>query len=329
MTRPPTFDAVGGIADVTVGSYGRADARATLNLPLARDLALRVSGLTRYQPGLGRNLTDGARVNGHDVQGGRAALLWKPDERLMLFATADLTLEDSTPRYPQQFVADPALPGRFTNVFARPEGAIDRFRSADTDPLNATRTGGGSLRLDFRPGGVAVSAITGYSRLHSEIGFDQTAGAPGAGANVILLQDQRQHSFSQEVQLSGALFGGRVELIGGAFYFDEHNDQLTAVSFATPTGTTVARFRNGDFFNAPSHGAGTSGNWSPYRPALDTDSYSAFASATGQLGSKARLTAGLRITAERKRYDVQFLTALDTVLVLPDGRRAERRIAQR
>ena len=214
------------------------------------------------------------------------------------------------------------------NEFVKPGGDIDAFESADTDPLNRTDTGGISLRIDYRGGGLTASSITGYRALRSQIGFDQTANPPGSGSNVILLQDQHQHSFSQELQLAGSAFGARMDWLVGGFYFSEHNDQLTAVSLATPTGSD-ARFRNHDFFNAPSRGNAPTGNWSPYEPRLDTDSYSAFGSATLPVGARAHVTAGLRYTDERKRYVVRFLTAPETVLVLPDGRVARRRIAER
>lgn len=329
VTQRPTFDRVGGAADVTVGSYRRIDARGTLNLPVSSTLGLRVSGLSRNQRGWGRNLTDGAYVNGQGVQAGRLALLWEPDTRLSVFATADVTLDRSGPRFPQRFVADPDRAGRFLNRFVAPQGSIDRFDSADTDPLGTTDTGGASLRIDYRLGGTTLSSISGYRALRSRIGFDQTANPPGQGANIILLQDQRQHSISQEVQLAGAGWGGAVAWLAGGYAFFEHNDQLTAVSFATPTGTGAARFRTGDFFRAPSRAATVGGNWSPYAPALDTTSYSAFGSATASLLPRLRLTLGLRYTDERKRYDVRFLTAPDAVLVLPDGRVARRRIRER
>lgn len=328
VSKRPEFGAVSGIVDLTAGSYRRIDARATLNLPLASNLAMRVSGISRNGGGWGRNLTNAARVNTQDVQGGRITVLWEPDARLSLFATADLTIDRSSPRFPQRFVASATTPGRYTNAFAAPNGDIDDFTSADTDPLNRTDTGGASLRADYKLGDFTASSITGYRSLRSQIGFDQTATAPGVGSNVILLQDQRQHSFSQELQLTGTALAGHLDLLAGLYYFNEHNDQLTAVSFATPTGTSLARFRNDDFFNAPSRGVGTSGSWSPYEPRLDTDSYSAFASVTGHIG-RAGVTGGLRYTSERKRYAVRFLTAPDTVLVLPDGQRAERAIAAR
>jgi len=327
VMKRPSFDGVGGIADVAAGSYGRFDARATLNLPLAPNLALRLSGLSRDQAGWGRNLTNGERVNGQDVKGGRASLLWEPAAGLEIYATADISIDRSGPRFPQQFLPDPSNPGRYTNMFATPDGDIDDFRSADTQPLGRTDTGGASLRIDYHVGGGTLSSITGYRVLRSRIGFDQTANAPGVGSNVTLLQDQRQHSFSQEVQFTDTILDGRLDLLGGLYYFSEHNDQLTAVSLATPVGSPDAWFRNGDFFNAPSRGSGTTGNWSPYLPRLDTESYAAFATATARLGARASISAGLRYTNERKRYDVRFLTAPDTVLILPDGRRAERRIA--
>lgn len=328
VTKRPTFDRFGGNADLTLGSYGRIDARAAVNLPLSGDLAARVSAISRNQRGWGRNLTNDARVNTQDLQGGRVSLLWEPTTDISLSATADATRDRSTPRYPQRFVADPLVPGRYTNRFVKPGGDIDAFESADTDPLNRTDTGGASLRIDYRGGGLTASSITGYRALRSQIGFDQTANPPGIGSNVILLQDQHQHSFSQELQLAGSAFGARMDWLVGGFYFSEHNDQLTAVSLATPTGSD-ARFRNHDFFNAPSRGNVPTGNWSPYEPRLDTDSYSAFGSATLSVGARAHVTAGLRYTDERKRYVVRFLTAPEAVLVLPDGRAARRRIAER
>ena len=54
----PTDNRAGGVADVTLGSYRRLDMRATMNLPLARDLAMRVSAISRNARGWGRNLTN-------------------------------------------------------------------------------------------------------------------------------------------------------------------------------------------------------------------------------------------------------------------------------
>ncbi len=324
-TRPDT-ERLGGMADVTLGSYRRLDARATVNLPLGDDLAVRVSGLTRNQRGWGQNFTNGEYVNGQETQAGRVSLLWQATPDVTVYATADVTRDRSGPRFPQRFVSGSA---GVTNDFVAPGGDIDNFTSADTDPLGDTDTGGASLRVDARLGGATLSSITGYRVLHSRIGFDQTANAPGVGANVILLQDQHQHNFSQELQLAGDAFGGKLEWLGGLYYFNEHNDQLTAVSFGVPTGTTAARYLTDDFFAAPSRGTGTSGNWSPYEPRLDTDSYSAFGSATLALGAQTHVSGGLRYTNERKRYDVSFLTAPGTVLVLPDGRAARRQIAAR
>ncbi|SEJ67274.1 iron complex outermembrane recepter protein [Sphingomonas sp. OV641] len=328
VMKRPSLDRASAVADIAVGSYGRTDARTAANIPVTDTIALRVSAIARHQQGWGRNLTNGARVNGQDLLGARAAILWAPSPAATIYATLDLTRDRSGPRFPQRFAPDPERPGRYTNTFLAPEGDIDAFPSADTDPLNSTDTGGVSLRADYRFAGATLTAITGYRWLQSRIGFDQTANPPGSGANVILLQDQDQHSFSQEVHLAGDALAHRVEWLVGAYYFSEHNDQLTGISLATPTGPD-ARFRKADFFNAPSRGAGSSGNWSPYEPRLDTSSYALFGSATMALGDRTRVTAGLRYTNESKRYAVSFLSAPDVVLALPDGRPARRRIASR
>jgi iron complex outermembrane receptor protein len=327
VTRDPSVHAAEAEVDMTLGSYGRFDLRGTANLPLGDATALRVSLLSRTQRGWGRNLTDGARVNGQDVQGGRAKLLWQPAADLRVLATMDYTDEDSTPRFPQAFLADPVRPGRFLNRFTAPGGDVDNFTSADTDSLNVTRSGGASLRIEYDTGGVQLRSISAYRALQSRIGFDQTARAPGQ-SNIILLQDQHQRNWSQELQASGSTLGGALHYVAGAYWFGEHNDQLTAVSNAVPAGTNAARFATHDFFAAPVRGAAPNGNWSPYLPVLDTRSAALFASATLTPLAHLSLSAGLRWTREHKRYSVRFLSAPDTTYVLPDGTVAARTIAR-
>lgn len=325
VTRDPEIGGHDAMIDTTIGSYRRFDVRGTANLPLGEQAALRVSLLSRTQRGWGRNRTDGAHVNGQNVQAGRAKLLWQPAEAVKLIATVDYSDEGSAPRFPQAFRADPANPGRFLNQFVAPDGDIDNFRSADTDPLNITRTGGASLRAELDTGGVKISSITAYRALQSRIGFDQTAAQPGVGTNIILLQDQHQHSWSQEVQASGTAAGGRIDYAGGIFLFAEHNDQLTAVSSAVPAGAG-ARYATHDFFAAPSRAASGTGNWSPYLPELDTRSFSAFGSLNFAATERFSLTAGLRFTREGKDYSVRFLSAPGVTYVLPGGQVAARTI---
>ncbi len=324
VTRAPSLDRVDGAADVTVGSYRRFDLRGTLNLPIAPNAAIRMSAISRLQRGWGRNLTNGARVNGQDVQAGRFALLWEPAAALSVTLRGDYMDEGSAPRFPQRFLPDPNTPGRYLNDFARPNGDIDNFTSADTMPLNDTRTGGASLTVRYQQGALSLSSITAYRALRSRIGFDQTANAPGL-ANVILLQDQRQHSYSQELQLGLGEAGDPLSLTAGLFGFREHNDQLTAVSAAVPSGPD-ARYLTEDFFASPSRGAGGTGNWSPYEPRLDTRSASAYASLAWRPLPALGLSAGLRYTDESKAYSVRFLSAPGTTYVLPDGRVAARTI---
>lgn len=326
-TKTPDTGRVGGVIEAIAGSYRRLDVKGTLNLPLSNTAAVRLSGISRTQRGWGRNLVDGSAVDGQDVQGGRMSLSWEPSEHFAMFATLDYSDEHSAPRFPQQFVPDPARPGRFLNVFRALNGTIDNFSSADTDPVNDMRTGGVSLRLERRLGTFTLASITGYRALRSTIGFDQTANTPGVGANIILLQDQKQHNLSQELQVAGDALGGKLRLLGGLYYFNEHNDQFTGVSNATPVGTVGARYRTRDYFAAPSR-VGVDGNWSPYLPTLDTDSWAAFASTTLSVLEGTKLTAGLRYTRENKRYHVRFLSAPGVTYVLPDGRVAARVLAE-
>lgn len=321
VTRAPDLTRTEGVADVTVGSYRRFDVRGTLNLPITSDLALRVSGISRLQRGWGHNLTNGDHVNGQDVQGGRFALLWQPSDALSVTLRGDFADEGSAPRYPQRFLPDPQRPGRYLPVFAEPDGDIDNFTSPDTLPLNDTRTGGASLTVRYRTGKLNLSSITAWRALHNAIGFDQTANPPGQ-TNVILLQDQNQHTISQEFQLGLGDAEDRWSLTAGLFGFWEHNDQLTAISLAGPDG----RYHNEDFFTYPSRSGGPTGNWSPYLPQLDTRSASAYASLSWRPVQALSLSAGLRFTDEIKTYRVRFLSGPGVTYVLPDGRLAARTI---
>ncbi|NCY26765.1 MAG: hypothetical protein EBX37_18620, partial [Alphaproteobacteria bacterium] len=67
---------------------------------------------------------------------------------------------------------------------------------------------------------MALKSITAYRNQDWNIGLDLD------GSPVIIFEPsivQKQHQFSQELQLSGKAIAGRLNWLVGAYYFNEHS----------------------------------------------------------------------------------------------------------
>lgn len=210
------------------------------NAPLISDtLALRLSGYDRRDPGYIDDAQLGLRnVNRSDVDGGRAALLWKPTSQLAVNATAviqDLKSngtsdEDVTPLGNGLVAADGQY--RQTRYTAEPLDMHYRLYSvtANYDMQWAT----------------LVSA-TGYSTLHQTALVDQTdafgpligevLGVPNVGFSVG--SELFLHKITQEIRLESPE-STNIEWRAGFFFTREHSDRNEPSSvFLTPSQSVI------------------------------------------------------------------------------------------
>src|SRR5690606_8550978 len=101
ISRAPRADGDGSLA-LTAGNIGQLEARGSVSLPLASDVAIELSALAKRRGCLGHRVHDAACVGSIERHSGRAYLRWTPDDNLTLDLIADVTVGRShmVPNHP-------------------------------------------------------------------------------------------------------------------------------------------------------------------------------------------------------------------------------------
>ena len=296
-------------ASVTYGSDNLTVVKGTANLPFSDAVALRVSVGYFGQDGYVRRTFDGKMLGNSNRFAGRAALRIKPSDSW----TVDLGFDGTTARENGPAMSliginygkttDPATPpfadisNTIANVMAG--GGFVPCATAAA-PLNLAVAGCYDNRYVLGPDANAGTApsysnsdiwgvsmvntvaltddldlksITAYRKL------DGTFARDGDGSPVVIAQfydSIKQEQFSQEVQLLGKSFDGKLNWILGGYYFKESGVNVNRLLF------TISEFQSGGAFR--------------------NESFAAFGQGTYELTDTLKLTAGLRWTHDRKAF---------------------------
>lgn len=151
-------------------------------------------------------------------------------------------------------------------------------------PENETEVYGVSATVAWDLGDFELKSISGYrgfnASFNNDVDFSQYIVA--ANLNSVYEQDQ----FSQELQLVGSLFDGKVDVVLGAYYFEEEAreliDLLTSVAVAN-------NFPNAPWFLRDDRNA-------------SNESKAVFGQLTWHPTDKLHITGGLRYTEDQKDY---------------------------
>lgn len=203
-----------GLADLglTGSDSIRQRYNVMVNIPIVTDkLALRAVGFYRHEEGYLDNVGTGVRNSNTLVDwGGRAALLWRPNERLSIKLLG--SYEDSDPR--DSSLTSPAL-GREKRISDQP----DRFTGKQTI-ANATI----EYEFDF----AKVTSSTTYSHFDQRFWVDLAGTfAPGSyvGAPIAFGLDAngRDDVVVQETRLVSSL-DGPFQFVLGSYYLNRRRD---------------------------------------------------------------------------------------------------------
>ena len=301
-------------ADVTTGSFDRADIKAMLNLPLISDrLMMRLNLASLNQDGYGQRFADGTDGANHNTLAARLLLHGVLTDSL----TADLAVDASHKRghggletLADVNPADPNL--AFYNSLLTSQGLApvdsrwitanphDTWAGERNEDDNDNR--GVALTLNDRLGDVTLRSITAYRRLEAHTGYSFLPSPyPVAEQELNLHQSQ----WSQELQLLGSAFDGRLDWIGGLFYFREKASDYENVPFFQPIVATA----DGGFVRVP-------GGFSFVSFISQiTDSYAAYGQGTYRFTDQLSATLGARFTWERKDLE----SYLSGAFIRPDG----------
>jgi len=278
-----------GVASAVVGSRDWAEFRGWVNVPLEDNLFARISLNAKSQDGWATRIGDGEVFGDRESISGRARVLWIPSETVEVDLSFDISHGRGTSNpislagigslgfYPPDFNQDDYIPENPYTTYAGFEAGND----IDVWGLS------GTVNWDVADN-VSLKSITAYRTLKQITGNDFD-GSPIFGIDQIQATDQWQ--FSEELQLSGLSFEGKLNWMLGLFYFKENVDQAIPIHLFTPTALNQVNY-------------------------LDIENIAGFGQATLQLTNQFSITAGARHTYEKKEQTINnfFLAAREQLL---------------
>lgn len=227
-SKAPSFN-FEGRAEVSVGSLGFKQAKASISGPLGETVAARFGVAATGRRGTIYNVATGNYLNEQDNIGLRGAILWRASDTLDLTLSADYNRQDPEccaqiyVRYgPTQRAAArqyPALTAAFG--YAVPStNPFDRLTDVDAD-LNATNTlGGVSLRGELDLGSGTLTSVTAWRFWDWMPANDRDF--TGLPITTLSQNPTRQDQFTQEFRYAGDGAGFDYVLGAFAFYQDIH-----------------------------------------------------------------------------------------------------------
>lgn len=311
-SQKPNGDGTGSVRG-TYGSRSLLDLRAMGDFALIPDtLFARISGVSHEQngyvtridygcshPGSGvPNLTtQGDCIVGHeggkDYSAGRLALRWLASDSVEVNLSGDIMQDRSEvaantliatapvaspnigtiPFGPQYIPTNPYV-SYATFAAVRGDGSVVTFA-----PETSTKVWGSNLTVDWTlSDSLALKSITAYREFDSRWVEDNDTSPASLGLGA---EHQTNHSFSQELRLTGKL-GTFADYTVGGYYFDQ---------------TTIGRTHQFLNYVATPFLFEFLGN-----DPTEASSYAAFANGTWHATDKLNVNAGLRYTKEKKDY---------------------------
>lgn len=223
---------LGGTLTIGYGNFNERRLAFAINVPVSDRLFVRGSGTIRKRNGYYDNPFDGRKLSDINSMSGRLHVLYRPSSDLEVLLSAE-TYHDRSIDLANRLIA--IAP---TGAFAAIEAFAGPLAPYVYVPGSDPRRGGGSdirfdpdmrftprvdwfgtsMQLTWTRDEMTVKSITAYRDLHSVRVLD----VDGTPLRVLNIGDEtKQRQFSQELQLSGSLWDGRVQYLGGLFYFDE------------------------------------------------------------------------------------------------------------
>jgi iron complex outermembrane recepter protein len=299
VTQAPT-DTFGGYAQVTAGNFGRRDVDGAVNLPLAEDLALRVTGSSRSDDGYTTSVVTGQRGNDYNNETVRAQLRWHPDGWNILVRVDDVKHQSHSGLQTLTQVTNTPTLAAYNSMLAAQGLPQITAALVPTDPYHTvsgfeppdqSEEKSGSLEITHDFAAFSLKSISAYRKLDAISGFDFT------GTPYPYLTEQtttHETEFTQELQLYGKTLEDKLSWIAGAYLFHEVNHQPQQVII----DQDVTRTGPGEFDFAALQGTGIE-----ELTALDqtSDSYALYGQASYEVLPKLNATLGLRASWDYKR----------------------------
>jgi len=296
-TKPSTTD-LGGSFEAGFGNYNSYSIRASVNVPLASNLALRIAGLGSGTDGFFTDVNTGRPVNGDSTRAVKAQLLWEPSSSITVRLIGDYSDSHGDCCYATERVtAGPTAPLVDALTLALglklPSSDPSKFQVSLNDlGYQSTKDYGVTLLVDAGLGAGVLKSVTAY-RHFDVVQLNEDADFSGAD---ILPYDEDFHSefASQELTYNTRIPSLNADIVLGAFVSGEKlqsgrslfNGSEAQTYWSTLLAPYPVDATPGVFESEAMHGT--------------TDSYALFGHGDFKVTDQFSVIGGLRYSIEHK-----------------------------
>ena len=270
-------DTVKGNAGISYGNYQTLRLRGAIAAPLVKGaLAASIAGVyTDMGKGYIKQIPTGGTIDRRDFWGLRGKLHYYGSEHW----DANLTLSHTDSKN-DGFVATP-----INNATLRPFTGDYLTTRSPLDSAGSTEITSASLHVKGEYDAFTVKSITGWSKTEDYWNVDLSGGVLRPNGQYVTgfnrVSDISQEQFSQEYQIFGDALDGKLDWIGGLYFFKEGVSQEIADRTFIPTTAIFTNSRLG--YHA------------------DTRSIAGYAQLNYKLTPKLEVLVGGRYTDEKKK----------------------------
>ena len=302
VTSSPAVDRIEGKVAITAGDYNLRTFEGVFNFPIGERAALRVSAIRSIRDGYMTNRATGYDSNDENYDAQRVTFHWEPVDGFVTNTIFNRLHSHDHGTASQIYAVLPTASTNPTLAALNAEVALnrtDRYRfGSDVPQREIARTWDltNISTLDLG-GGISLKNVLGYRKVSTQSDFDLD-GSPVFTQRFYGVTKARQ--ISDEFQVIGE--GKSFDWLAGLFYFREKGDDV-ANSYQ---GATPTILRSSGVVN------------------VLNNSYSAFLSGTYRFTDALSVSAGARITHDKRQGDgLQMVGAacgfrrLDGTLIAP------------
>jgi iron complex outermembrane recepter protein len=324
-TRKPTFIPEYTF-EVSYGNYGFVQAKSSINSPLGKKFAGRLSFSGTQRDGVIENVRTGKAVNDINNLGFRAQLLYQPSDKTSIILSGDNSKQrpDGYAQVVAGVVQTERAPYRQFNAiisdlnYTLPSGnAFDRKIDHDTPWNSGNDLGGVSLNIDTEIGRGTLTSTTAWRYWNWDPSNDRDFTGLQALAKS---QNPAEHkNWSQEIRYAGS-FSSRLSGVIGLFYIDQDlkihgTEESGNAQWRFSQSSTSALWQTDSLFEG--YGIRTESS-------IQSKSASVFANIDWEITKGLHLQPGIRYNYDEKnvKYDRRTYGGLDTATY--DGTKAEK-----
>jgi len=279
--KKPEIGKFEGSIQAMAGDYNMFGGSLIANIPVNDKLAVRVGGRIQYRDGFGRNVLNGQQMSNLNTESYRISVLFEPTDNISSYTVANVFSGRTNGTVFALYQVRPgsAATGLFpglsqalTDQLAR--GLFQVENDAPTYDITKTWSISNTTSFDINDN-LTLKNIVGYRKVDNKFGGDFDGSRfPIFNSNNDLDADQ----VTEELQLLGKAFEGKMNYIVGGYYFREtgYDNQTSVVFGARPSS------REGDARNT---------------------SKSLFAQADYEAIENLTITGGLRYTWDNRYLD--------------------------